>query len=103
MLLLHTQATIEGVEAPVVLKVVTLEEVAQKGWQLEQCVLWISEDGSGLCPPSVFSLPWGACITRVEGCAGSTSHRQGSTFYQMGERLMITTLLRKWERSIIPS
>jgi hypothetical protein len=63
MLPLHTQAIIEGVEAPLVLKVVTLEEMVQKGWQLNRCALWIPEGSDKLFPPSIFSLPWGACIT----------------------------------------
>jgi hypothetical protein len=66
MLPLSTQAETEGIEEPLLLKVVTIEEAAQRGWPLETSALWLSEDFQEDMIPSVFNLPWGACIARAE-------------------------------------
>jgi pyruvate-formate lyase-activating enzyme len=62
MLPLYTHGTIEGITKPLILKVATLADIAQQGWALETAALWIPEDSNALSLPSVFHLPWGACI-----------------------------------------
>ena len=79
MLRLSTQANTEGIDEPLVLKVVTLEEVCQRGWPIEASALWLSEDFQDDAIPSVFNLPWGASIARTErgrpvGWQGSWIH-----------------------------
>jgi hypothetical protein len=65
MLPLSTQAKTEGINEPLVLKVVTIEEVSRRGWPLETSALWLPEDFQDGIIASVFNLPWGACIARA--------------------------------------
>ena len=83
MLPLSTQANTEGIDEPLVLKVVTLEEVAQRGWPLETSALWLSEDFQEDMIPSVFNLPWGACIARAE--RGRPAGWQGPWIHHLGD------------------
>jgi His-Xaa-Ser system radical SAM maturase HxsC len=66
MLPLYTHGKVEGVKEPILLKIATLEDIAQQGWSIESAALWIPDDLGKLPPPSVFHLPWGACMTRGE-------------------------------------
>jgi His-Xaa-Ser system radical SAM maturase HxsC len=87
MLRLYTQAMTEGIASPLLLKVVTLEEVVCQGWPLATSALWVAEEDQALLNPVLFDLPWGACISRAE--RGRPSGWHGPWVHSLLDRQVI--------------
>jgi His-Xaa-Ser system radical SAM maturase HxsC len=59
----QTHARIAGLDRPVMLKVVTLEEFARRGLPPAMSALWMGEDPAALADSGLFELEWGACLS----------------------------------------